>query len=126
MTTLGTDKHVHQMFPLKDNETTFNENLYGYVCVPISTEWLPGKKYIYTLEFCGQESGAGIYPPEDDMTDLGLPTGGDGKNTSQLSRQIRQTRRNPEIQFSPTPSNFQSASKTGTRHGKTETRATYP
>lgn len=79
VTTLGTDKHVHQMFPLKDNETTFNENLYGYVCVPISTEWLPGKKYIYTLEFCGQESGAGIYPPEDDMTDLGLPTGGDGK-----------------------------------------------
>ena len=78
VTTLGTDKHVHQMFPLKDGETDFNENLYGYVCVPISTEWLPGKKYIYTLEFRGQESGAGIYPPKDDMTDLGLPTGGDG------------------------------------------------
>lgn len=63
------------MFPVKDGESTFNDKLYGYVCVPVSTEWLPGKKYIYNLEFCGLESGAGIYPPENDMTDLKLPDG---------------------------------------------------
>lgn len=71
----GESTHIHQMFPVKDGESTFNDKLYGYVCVPVSTEWLPGKKYIYNLEFCGLESGAGIYPPENDMTDLKLPDG---------------------------------------------------
>ena len=31
--------------------------------MPINTEWQPGKKYIYNLEFCGTSSGAGLYPP---------------------------------------------------------------
>ena len=90
----------------KDNETTFNENLYGYVCVPISTEWLPRKKYIYTLEFCGQESGAGIYPPEDDMTDLGLPTGGDGKEYITVIPTDPADQKKPEIQFLTNPIKF--------------------
>ena len=52
--------HYHQLFPVSG---TYNANAYGYTCVPIDTEWLPGKKYVYNLEFCGAESGAGIYPP---------------------------------------------------------------
>lgn len=52
--------HYHQLFPVSE---TYNENAYGYTCVPIDTKWLPGKKYVYNLEFCGAESGAGIYPP---------------------------------------------------------------
>ncbi|MDE7116438.1 MAG: fimbrillin family protein, partial [Muribaculaceae bacterium] len=71
----GTNTHIHQMFPVKDGDSNFNDKLYGYVCVPVSTTWEPGKKYIYNLEFCGQESGAGIYPPENDMDDLKLPDG---------------------------------------------------
>lgn len=61
------DGHIHQLFPIsKDNmnNVIFKEYAYGYTCVPISGEWLPGKKYIYTLEFCGSNSGAGVYPPE--------------------------------------------------------------
>lgn len=57
-------KHIHQMFPYTKN---FDENEYGYTCVPIDTEWKMGKKYIYTLEFCGAHSGAGIYPPTADI-----------------------------------------------------------
>ena len=31
--------------------------------MPIDTKWQPGKKYVYNLEFCGTQSGAGVYPP---------------------------------------------------------------
>ena len=55
------DKHYHQLFPF--NENAFVPEQYGYTCVPININWEPGKKYIYTLEFCGQNSGAGVYPP---------------------------------------------------------------
>lgn len=61
------DGHIHQLFPISKgdmNNVIFKEDAYGYTCVPISGEWLPGKKYIYTLEFCGSNSGAGVYPPE--------------------------------------------------------------
>ncbi len=54
------DYHYHQAFPVSD---TFNRNAYGYTCVPINTKWLPNKKYVYNLEFCGSKSGAGVYPP---------------------------------------------------------------
>lgn len=59
--------HIHQLFPVYKNQfgdVVYDETKYGYTCVPISGEWLPGKKYIYTLEFCGSNSGAGVYPPE--------------------------------------------------------------
>lgn len=52
--------HYHQIFPVSDK---FDSNEYGYTCVPINTTWLPNKKYVYNLEFCGSKSGAGIYPP---------------------------------------------------------------
>lgn len=60
-------KHTHQMFPYTG---AWNEDQYGYTCVPINTKWEPGKKYVYTLTFCGQTSGAGIYPPASDLKDL--------------------------------------------------------
>lgn len=55
--------HYHQLFPVIPEGGEYNANAYGYTCVPIDTKWLPGKKYVYNLEFCGAESGAGIYPP---------------------------------------------------------------
>lgn len=54
--------HYHQLFPF--NENAFEHEQYGYTCVPIDINWEPGKKYIYTLEFCGKSSGAGVYPPK--------------------------------------------------------------
>lgn len=35
---------------------------YGWACIPVNTNWQPGYKYIYTLDF---SNGAGKYPPED-------------------------------------------------------------
>ena len=61
------------MFPTYEG-ATFDEYAYGYACVPIGTLWEYGKIYRYTLDICGKNSGAGIYPPVD-LPDLpGLPT----------------------------------------------------
>lgn len=68
-------KHYHQLFPV--NETEYNGSQYGFVCVPVSTDWadrLEGKEdskgagmhYTYALDICGMDSGAGVYPPIDD------------------------------------------------------------
>ena len=35
---------------------------YGWVAIPVDTQWKAGKKYIYTLDFSG---GAGYVSPED-------------------------------------------------------------
>ncbi len=67
------ESHVHQLFPYTGK---FDEEEYGYSCVPINTKWEPGKKYVYNLSFCGATSGAGVYPPTSDLA--GLPDG-DGK-----------------------------------------------
>lgn len=80
------DNHIHQMFPTPDNDKSFNEDLYGYVCVPLTDSdggamvWEAGKKYVYTLEFCGQNSGAGLYPPEIDSELPKAPDTPSGKN----------------------------------------------
>lgn len=67
------DQHIHQMFPTYEC-ATFDKYAYGYACVPIGTLWEYGKIYRYTLDICGKNSGAGIYPPVD-LPDLpGLPT----------------------------------------------------
>lgn len=58
------NKHYHQLFPLIPENGNFEPEQYGYTCVPIDINWEPGKKYIYTLEFCGKNSGAGVYPPK--------------------------------------------------------------
>lgn len=52
--------HTHQLFP---GGTEYNENAYGYTLVPIGDLWEPGKQYKYTLDICGKNSGAGVYPP---------------------------------------------------------------
>lgn len=70
----GTDEadkyHLHQVFP---NTGNYAETEFGYTCVPIDIDWKPGYKYEYTLTFCGQNSGAGVYPPTD--LDPTLPEG---------------------------------------------------
>ncbi len=55
--------HVHQLFPV-NKDGTFVKEEYGYTCVPIDIDWKPGMKYVYNLEFCGNGSGAGVYPPK--------------------------------------------------------------
>lgn len=60
------DGHVHQLFPYtydSDGKFVYKDNAYGYTCVPVDIDWKPGKKYVYTLQFCGRGSGAGQYPP---------------------------------------------------------------
>lgn len=70
---IGDGSHKHQLFPYTGN---FSEQEYGYTCIPINTLWEPGKKYIYTLEFCGPTSGAGVYPNPVDLTSF--PDSSDG------------------------------------------------
>ena len=55
--------HTHQLFPTPPAGTEYKENQYGYTCVAITPNWKNGKKYKYNLEFCGANSGAGVYPP---------------------------------------------------------------
>lgn len=55
--------HTHQLFPTPPAGTEYNANQYGYTCVAIAPNWEHGKKYKYNLEFCGANSGAGVYPP---------------------------------------------------------------
>ena len=38
-------------------------NKYGFTAVGIDTNWEPGKKYIYTLEFCAPGGGGGKTDP---------------------------------------------------------------
>lgn len=45
-------------------------NAYAFTAVGIDTEWLPGKKYIYTLTF---GDGGGIVPPNQDNPNPGTP-----------------------------------------------------
>lgn len=63
------NKHYHQTFPVSDK---WKKNEYGYTCVGIDANWEPNKKYIYNLIFCGQGSGAGLYPPTspDNLPDI--------------------------------------------------------
>lgn len=66
------DKHYHQLFPV--NTEKYDGAEYGFVCVPLSTDWAEevensddlkgmGKHYTYKLDICGLTSGAGVYPP---------------------------------------------------------------
>lgn len=66
------DKHTHQLFPTASG-ATFDEKAYGYACVPIGTLWQYGKIYRYTLDICGKNSGAGLYPPVNLPKLPGLP-----------------------------------------------------
>lgn len=69
--TEDTQTHIHQLFPVNTDERDTKE--YGYTCVPIELDWQPGVKYAYNLNFCGANSGAGIYPPDGVENIEGLP-----------------------------------------------------
>lgn len=77
----GTEEHMHRhlIFPYRQPEVKdehgnivtpaddrgYDPNEFAWVCMPIDTDWKPGCKYTYILEFMGQNSGAGLYPPDD-------------------------------------------------------------
>lgn len=46
-----------------------NAEKFGSIIVPIDTNWEAGKKYIYTLNFCGDGGGAGLVDPNPDTND---------------------------------------------------------
>ena len=60
----GKGGHIHQLFPDLVNGQ-YDPDAYGYTCVPVSFDWTPGLRHIYTLNFLGASSGAGQYPPTD-------------------------------------------------------------
>ncbi|MBP3537024.1 MAG: fimbrillin family protein [Muribaculaceae bacterium] len=78
------NNHYHQLFPVN---ATYDGSQYGFVCVPIDTDWADastdtnapdckgaGKHYTYNLDICGKNSGAGIYPPTPEKDKL-IPSG---------------------------------------------------
>lgn len=52
--------HYHQQFPVSDY---YDEDAYGLTAIPVPVNWEMGKKYTYTLDICGENTGAGKYPP---------------------------------------------------------------
>lgn len=46
-----------------------NATKFGSIIVPIDTNWEAGKKYTYTLNFCGDGGGAGQVDPNPDTND---------------------------------------------------------
>lgn len=61
--------HYHQQFPVS---SYYDEDAYGLTAIPLPVNWEMGKKYVYNLDICGENSGAGKYPPEvpTDPTEL--------------------------------------------------------
>lgn len=53
--------HYHQQFPVS---SYYYENSYGLTAIPLPVDWEIGKKYVYNLDICGENSGAGKYPPD--------------------------------------------------------------
>lgn len=53
------------LYPLATTENS-KEGVYAYSAVAIDTNWEPGKKYTYTLTFCGDDGGAGRIDPNPD------------------------------------------------------------
>lgn len=106
-------KHYHQLFPV--NTTEYNGSEYGFVCVPLSTDWgnagSPdtkgsttttdfkgmGKHYTYKLDICGKESGAGYYPPTPDPSKL-IP---EGATVTALVRQTDGTYKEENVPLQP-------------------------
>lgn len=50
-------------------ESGDNATKFGSIIVPIDTNWEAGKKYTYTLNFCGDGGGAGQVDPNPDTND---------------------------------------------------------
>lgn len=49
-----------------------NAAKFGSIIVPIDTNWEAGKKYTYTLNFCGDGGGAGLVDPNPDRNDTNV------------------------------------------------------
>lgn len=78
----GADEVLLYPEPTADNAKT---DKYAYSAVAINTNWLPGKKYTYTLTFCGDGGGAGRIDPNPDPTDPTVdPTPIPGKDKGDL------------------------------------------
>lgn len=56
----GTGYHYHQLFPVIDK---YDKTAYGLSAIPLPVKWEIGKKYTYSLNMCGENTGAGKYPP---------------------------------------------------------------
>lgn len=61
--------HYHQIFPVMNK---YDKTAYGLTAIPIPVNWEIGKKYTYKLNMCGDNTGAGKYPPNvpTDNTEL--------------------------------------------------------
>lgn len=57
--------HKTVLYPESESDVT----KFGSIIVPIDTNWEAGKKYTYTLNFCGDGGGAGMVDPNPDTTD---------------------------------------------------------
>lgn len=55
-----------QLYPELNGD---NATKFGSIIVPIDTNWEAGKKYTYTLNFCGDGGGAGQVDPNPDRND---------------------------------------------------------
>lgn len=65
------DNHYHQQFPVPVNaDKKYNPNEYGLTCIPVPINWEKGIHYTFNLDICGSKSGAGVYPPDYDSTEI--------------------------------------------------------
>lgn len=65
------DNHYHQQFPVPVNaDKKYNPNEYGLTCIPVTINWEKGIHYTFNLDICGSKSGAGVYPPDYDSTEI--------------------------------------------------------
>lgn len=61
--------HYHQQFPVNADKK-YNPNEYGLTCIPVPINWEKGIHYTFNLDICGSKSGAGVYPPNYDSTEI--------------------------------------------------------
>lgn len=64
------EDHKTVLYPESESDVT----KFGSIIVPINTNWEAGKKYTYTLNFCGDGGGAGLVDPNPDATDPSVVT----------------------------------------------------
>ena len=58
----------------RPTENDNKDGKYAFAAVAIDTDWEPGKKYTYTLNFCGDGGGAGEIDPNPGPVDPTDPT----------------------------------------------------
>lgn len=84
--------HYHQQFPVNSKDE-YDATEYGFTCVPLDATWEMGKRYTYTLDICGETTGAGIYPPDGNYdayipeavkNDIKIVARPEGKNPNDL------------------------------------------